>query len=322
MNINTIPELCYTETMEQSILPALAQLRESGTFERVPGQPIYYELYRPAAPGGWIAISHGFTESTYKYSELIWYFLQSGYAVAMVDHRGHGRSYRGVEPTWLTHVDHFSDYAEDFAFFLRRTVMPAAGELPVYLMGHSMGGAVAALTLIRHPDIGVKKLVLSSPMIAPQTAGIPKIITRGITRAFILTGHEKDCLFNQSAFTEAEDFENSCATSYPRYNWYMNVQRTHSEYQNSAATYRWLEESVMVTKTLLKQTNCDKLTLPVLLIQAGRDNMVESSAQNRFIAQVPNGRMAQFPTAKHEIFRSEDAIVKEFTETILNFIES
>lgn len=323
MNINVIPELCYAATMEQSILPALAERRESAVFERVNGQPIYYELYRPAEYRGWIAISHGFVESGYKYAELIWYFTQNGYAVAIPDHRGHGRSYRGVEQTWLTHVDRFSDYAEDYACFLKRIVIPAAGEKPVYLLGHSMGGAIAALTLMRHPHLGIKKLVLSSPMIAPQTAGIPKGITYAITRAFILTGHEKACLFNQQIFTGEEDFDSRwcCATSYARYCWYLNVQRDHEEFQNNAATYRWLEESILVTRTLMKQSNCDKLKLPVLLLQAGRDTMVENRVQNQFVQRLPDCRLVQFPTAKHEIFRSEDGVVKEFTEAILTFVE-
>lgn len=323
MNITLLPEENYSDVMNQQVLPALAEICESDTFERIPGQPIYYELYRPAGYKAWIAISHGFVESGYKYAELIWYFTQNGYAVAIPDHRGHGRSYRGVEEKWLTHVDSFSDYAEDYACFLRRVVAPAAGEKPVYLMGHSMGGAIAALTLMRHPNLPVKKLVLSSPMIAPQTRGVPKLLTYGITRFFILTGREKECLFNQQIFTGRENFDSDwcCATSYARYCWYLDVQREHEEFQNNAATYRWLEESLLVSRTLLKQSNCDKLKLPVLLLQAGQDTMVENGAQNQFVQKLPDCRLVQFPTAKHEIFRSENKIVGEFVESVLDFLK-
>lgn len=323
MKITPIEEQRYGEVMNQTVLPQLETLREEGTFERVPGQPIYYALYRPSNVARWLVISHGFVESGIKYAELIWYFTRQGYGVAILDHRGHGKSYRPVEVPWITHVDRFYDYAEDFACFLKRIVMPAAAALPVYLLGHSMGGAIAALTLMRHPHLRIHKLVLSSPMIAPKTQGLPRGLSYGLTRFFILTGREKCPIFTQKPFSGVDEFHDPlcCATSYSRYCWYLDFQRNHEEYQNTAPSYRWAEEALLVTRTLLKPANCQKLRLPVLLLQAGRDQMVENGAQNRFAQRLPDCRVLQFPTAKHEIFRSENRVVQEFVESIGNFLE-
>ncbi|MCD8188776.1 MAG: alpha/beta hydrolase [Clostridiales bacterium] len=300
----------------------LEKVKTTGTFARNPGETIYYELYRQPETKGWVAISHGFEEATVKYAEVIWYFLQAGYSVAICDHRGHGNSFRQVPELWLTHVDKFTDYCEDYRYFLVEVVLPQTESLPVYLLGHSMGGAIAALTLELYPELSVKKLVLSSPMIAPQTQGVPFGVALFLARFFIAIGKGKDCLFNQRVFTGEEDFDGvwGCATSYTRYCWYLQVQREHEQYQNNAATYCWLRESLLVTKKLTKPERCANLRLPVLLLQAGQDTMVKNEAQDRFIAQLPNGRKAVFPTARHEIFRSEDATVGRFMEEILTFL--
>ncbi|MCD7821259.1 MAG: alpha/beta hydrolase [Clostridiales bacterium] len=302
----------------------LAKVKTTGTFARNPGETIYYELYEQAGAKGWVAISHGFEEATVKYAEVIWYFLQAGYNVAICDHRGHGNSFRQVPELWLTHVDKFTDYCEDYRYFLQEVVLPQTAGLPCYLLGHSMGGAIAALTLELFPELPVEKLVLSSPMIAPKTQRVPFGVALFLARFFIAIGKGKDCLFNQRVFTGEEDFDGdwACATSYARYCWYLQVQREHEQYQNNAATYCWLRESLLVTKKLMQPERCANLRLPVLLLQAGQDTMVKNEAQDKFLAQLPNVRKVAFPTARHEIFRSEDATVGRFMEEILNFLEN
>ena len=49
MNVKLIPEESYREAMEQTVLPYLAEHRTSGTFERIPGEFIWYELYNADA---------------------------------------------------------------------------------------------------------------------------------------------------------------------------------------------------------------------------------------------------------------------------------
>lgn len=321
MKTAVLPEKNYPAEMAQ-VEEKLDALRSTGTFARKTGETIYYELYRVPEAKGWIAISHGFTENTVKYAEVIWYFVQEGYSVAICDHRGHGRSFRSVEENWLTHVDKFDDYSDDYAYFIREVIAPELNGLPLFLMGHSMGGAIAAHVAERFPELPLKKLILCSPMIAPQTAGVPKWMTVGITQFYILTGRGKTKLFNQSIFDGVEDFlRDSCATSEARYRWFLSVQKRSPLYQNSAATYYWLKESVLQTKRLLKKENAAKIKMPVLLLQAGLDVMVENSKQDELIAKVPNGRKVVFPKAKHEIFRSDDETVEKFMNTILNFIE-
>jgi 3-oxoadipate enol-lactonase len=67
---------------------------------------------------------------------------QAGYRVLAVDHRGHGRGLRPLEPFRLV------DCAADAAGVLR-----ALGCGPATVVGYSMGGAIAQLVARDHPDV-------------------------------------------------------------------------------------------------------------------------------------------------------------------------
>lgn len=322
MKTPVLSEQKFQSEMER-IRPLLNELCTSGTFERVKGQPIYYELYRKPENHAWVAISHGFTENIVKYSEVIWYFVQEGYNVAMADHRGHGRSYRDVSEPWLTNVNRFDDYTDDFAFFLTQVVEPVRKGLPLFLMSHSMGGAVAAHLLQQYPDLPIQKAVLGCPMICPSTNGIPTWVTMLIARTFIAIGKGKECVFVHHPYTPKSDFGEPwcCASSHDRHEWYRQLQEKEPLLRNCSATYNWLRESLIQSKKVLKDANCAKISVPVLLIQGGRDVTVQNSAEDAFIAKVPGGRKVVFPDALHEIFRGSDAQVEKYIDTITGFFE-
>lgn len=74
----------------------------------------------------------------------------AGYRVLAIDHRGHGRGMRQLEPFRL------ADCAADAAAALRQL-----GVAPAIVVGYSMGGSIAQLVARDHPDV-VSGLVLSA----------------------------------------------------------------------------------------------------------------------------------------------------------------
>ena len=112
-----ITEENYAHIMQTDVEPALSAQREEGFFSARDGLRIHYEMYvSPTATGG-VVISHGFTESAEKFREMAWRMLQQGWNVFVIDHRGHGRSDRQIMPEYLTHVENFADYVDDFETF-------------------------------------------------------------------------------------------------------------------------------------------------------------------------------------------------------------
>ena len=99
-----------------------------------------------------------------------------------------------MDETWLTHVDHFSDYVRDLEAFMDRVVLPRAKNLPLCLYAHSMGGAVGSMMLQRHPKM-FARAVLTAPMIAPSSAPFPSWAGAAIARFMCAIGKTREMAF-------------------------------------------------------------------------------------------------------------------------------
>ena len=105
-----------------------------------------------------VLISHGYGEHIGRYEWVADQFVRNGAVVYAVDHMGHGKS--GGERVLITD---FEDVVSD----LHRLDEVARGEypgLPVVLLGHSMGGLIAARYAQAYGDT-LAAVVLSSPVI-------------------------------------------------------------------------------------------------------------------------------------------------------------
>ncbi len=314
--MNYIRESEYRVTMTEKVLPFLFSVRTDGEMNSFDGRPLHWVSFRCPDPVRSVVMLHGFTESTEKYSEMIWYFLNSGSNVLIFDQRGHGKSYRHVEDMTLTHVNHFDDYVTDFEYFVRDVV---PHDLPLRLFSHSMGGAVAGLYLEKNPDV-FPKAVFSSPMIAPARGGIPLGIAKFICRSAILLGKAEKRLFLSSPYPGKESFENACDTSEERFSFYEAIKRKTPYLQNYSPTYRWTLESLNVTARLLRKGEPEKIKSEVLLINAGLDDVVLAPEQEAFISRISCGRLRTFENAKHEIFYSSDDVLFPYVDEILSFL--
>ena len=96
-------------------------------------------------------ISHGFSEFAEKYNEVIYYFLQHGCSVYILEHRGHGYSEREVSDDQKVYIRDFEDYIKDLDCFMKK--MNYRMERHRILFAHSMGGAVAARYIEEHPKV-------------------------------------------------------------------------------------------------------------------------------------------------------------------------
>lgn len=108
---------------------------------------ISYRYWLPStAPKAVLVISHGLAEHGERYMNLVDYFVPGGYAVYSLDHRGHGLS-EGVRG----YVERFSDFTSDLDSFIS-IVRGNHPDIKVYLVGHSVGGTIAAAYAARYQD--------------------------------------------------------------------------------------------------------------------------------------------------------------------------
>ncbi|WP_432705589.1 lysophospholipase [Actinoallomurus iriomotensis] len=118
----------------------------------------------PAGSPRWVALlAHGYGEHIGRYEYVADTLLRHGAVVYGPDHLGHGKS--GGERVL---VHDFEEIVADL-----HTVEEHARErhpgLPVVLIGHSMGGMIAARYAQHHGD-GLAALVLSGPVLGPWGA--------------------------------------------------------------------------------------------------------------------------------------------------------
>ncbi|MDO4299511.1 MAG: alpha/beta fold hydrolase [Lachnospiraceae bacterium] len=317
-----IKEENYFREMQETVLPYLEAHKTTGTCHITsgpdPAARIYYEAYRRSNPRGTVVISHGFSESIQKYKEMIYYFLNAGYQVFLADHRGHGYSMRETDKTYLVHTSYFHDYVRDLHTFFTTVVRPDAGKAPCFLLGHSMGGAIAAAYLETYPD-DFDKAVLTAPMLRIRTGRIPEPVAFLVACFMKWTGRGDRPVLGQPCTLDGENFSSSSSLSEARFQRYLRLRRSDSRLQTSAASYNWLYTAIPATHRITFPERCRRIRVPVLLFLAGQDKLVKPYGIRLFAHQVKDIRLCRVNAGKHELYSMRTEELEKYYGRILRF---
>jgi alpha-beta hydrolase superfamily lysophospholipase len=142
--------------------------QEVASFEAADGTKLWRRRWtRTGAQRGVLVIQHGLRDHSENYDRLARRAVSAGFSVWAADLRGHARSAGPrVRPTpWR-------DYIDDFDRLLAIVRAAEPGQ-PIFVMGHSMGGTIAALTVIDRRPANVAGLILSAPALH---LGIPPLV--------------------------------------------------------------------------------------------------------------------------------------------------
>jgi acylglycerol lipase len=139
----------------------------SGSFGGVLGRRIFWRSWTPddAAARAVIVLVHGLGEHSGRYDHVVARLVAEGYAVNAVDHRGHGRS-DGPR----AFIEDMDDVVADVDTLVDRAVAAQPG-VPVFMLGHSMGGLIALRYALAHQE-RLAGLILSAPL--AQLDSVPK----------------------------------------------------------------------------------------------------------------------------------------------------
>jgi alpha-beta hydrolase superfamily lysophospholipase len=127
-----------------------------GTFSGKGNVQIAYRGWAADKPKGVVVVVHGLGEHSGRYTHLTDALSGKKISIFALDNRGHGNSQgeRG-------HIDSFLDFIFDLKIFINM-VREAHPDLPIILLGHSMGGAIACRYALTYQN-DIKGLVLSAP---------------------------------------------------------------------------------------------------------------------------------------------------------------
>lgn len=285
----------------------------------------------------YIILVPGRTEGYLKYKELAYDLDQQGFDCIIIDHRGQGLSQRLLTNQFKGYVGKFDHYAQDLHQLLSQ-VLPEKHPKQCqssFMLAHSMGGLIALRYLQNHKH-NVRSLVLSSPMIAVNSGNTPLWLAKFLvacgsklntwltngTRLHEGDSSEKDAwyFFDQQDHEDTLFADNVLMHSPERFQHFQNLYQTRPELQLGGVTFHWLKQALQANKDVFQ--DLDKIKVPVLMMQAGKEKLVSNEAQNNFCQQLHNinatccinGKPMVISGAYHELFFEID----EYRNTAIN----
>jgi acylglycerol lipase len=120
------------------------------------GYELYYQVWKPEMQcKAILQIAHGYAGHSGRYMNIVNKLVPEGYVVYANDHYGHGKSDgdRGYVPNF----QYFIDDEHEINHMIREK---EDGELPLFMLGHSMGAIIAGIYTIEHQET-LKGFVLS-----------------------------------------------------------------------------------------------------------------------------------------------------------------
>ena len=241
----------------------------------------------PAPEGsarGTVLIVHGLGEHVGRYDAVAQRLRAWGWAVRGHDHQGHGRSdgARG-----RLHTD--NGLLQDLDTVIDATrAHPLRGQGPLVLLGHSMGGLLAARAVATRLR-PVQALVLSSPALGVRTNAVQKLLLATLPRwlPHLTVGNRLDAQW------VARDPDAVRA--------YLADPLVHDRI--SARLGAWIDSEGPPTVAAAAEWQT-----PTLLLYAGQDKLVDPAASDAFARQAPAGcvQAHRFEPMYHEVFNDPE----------------
>ncbi|WP_445489679.1 alpha/beta fold hydrolase [Niallia sp. 03133] len=245
-----------------------------------------------------IVIVHGAMEHHRRYGWLIEMFRLSGFHVVMGDLPGQGmttRSSRG-------HIDSFDDYTIEIKDWIQAAYQ---FQLPVFLMGHSLGG-LASIRLLQQEKLKLAGLILSSPCFGlinnpNRMLNLLSVLLNKLIPTFRMkTGLTIELATRNESVREIDCNDTLYITK---------------------VSVRWYRELVGAIKLAFTEVNKTQ-DLPLLLMQGGGDLVVDKKMVKNWFNMVPlsEKRYKEWPKCYHEIFNEPER--EEVYEYAKDFIIS
>jgi alpha-beta hydrolase superfamily lysophospholipase len=257
-----------------------------GSYAGSDGRSLFYRFQVPARPAGVVLLLHGYAEHSGRYEWVMERLAEAGLAVYAPDHRGFGRSAR---PRVLADLESLEAVIRDIASLaaVSRQLLPGA---PLFLLGHSMGGMLALLFALRHPE-GLSGLVATgagveipeyiSPLLLRVSGLLSRLLPRLPAQPFAFREVSRDPQVIQAIEQD------------PLY--YKGKMRARTGYQQLLG----IREVC---------SGLSRLRLPLLLLHGGEDRTVSPRASEQVFqaAASADKTLKIFPGLRHEILNEPE----------------
>jgi alpha-beta hydrolase superfamily lysophospholipase len=270
---------------------------EQGQYQGTAGLSIFWQAWLPEPAHTVFLLAHGLGEHSGRYTHVADSFSGKGYAVFALDHRGHGKSAgkRG-------HVEKFADYIADLDLLRHRAAEQFSGK-KIFLLGHSLGGLIAAHYALAHPD-ELSGLLTSSAAFKVKIEANPVKLALGRFFSKHLPG-----------LTMGNELDPNYVSRDPAVvKAYLADPLVHDR-----VSARWFTEFVAAIAEV--QARAPELRMPLLVMQSGDDKLVAPEGAREFFDKAGSAdkTLKLWPGFFHEMFNEpEKAEVMNFTSEWLD----
>ena len=313
----------YLTAMNTTVKDFREQNVTRGTYRAPDGTELNYYYAIPEDAEGIVVMVHGMCEFYGKYHEYSYYLYEAGFGFFFMEQRSHG--YSGGKLTGKNYdiidIDDFDTYVEDLHGFIDNVVIKADFDknLPLLLLAHSMGGAVGALFLEKYPGY-FKGAVFSSPMFRIKGLNMSTAAVYAL-KAYATATHQMQSPGpGQQHFIKNPDISTGSEQSVVRSE-YIQWQRLADEhYQTGGGSYSFGIASILATKKLI--AGADKIKIPVTVLTAGDDHLINPEGYYKFSKKVPQAVFHEYIDSRHEIFNSDDRSRRLYFRKVLMVLDN
>ena len=261
--------------------------RREATFVGAHGDSIYYQVWQPEGRArALILVVHGAAEHGGRYRRFAEHFVELGYALAALDHVGHGHS--DGTPGF---VPRFSDYVDSLDIFQKQLAAEFEG-IPQVLLGHSLGGLISSHYLL-HNQQSFAGCILSGPAIKTELE--PPFWQFWLIRFFSLVAPKMGALQLDAGGVSRDPQEVEA---------YLNDPLV---YTGKLSARMVLELFGAMEKI---QARAAEIELPLLMLHGGADQLA-SPEGSRFLNDTVSSQdktLNIYPDLYHEIFNEPERL--------------
>lgn len=273
-----------------------------GYFEGVGRLRLHYRTWEADEPHAGIMLVHGLFEHSRRYEEFGEYMAGCRFSTFAMDMRGHG-----VSEGRRGHARRFDILLQDLDRFRREVQGLLPVDLPLFLLGHSLGGLVA-LRYLEEYEAPLAGAVVTSPWLG-TAAPVPRWQT-------VLAGVLDRVLpafpfpFHIDPTTLTHDEERAAD--------YRDDALIHS-----TITPRLFAETSAASELALRRGQ--RISVPLLFILAGDDQLVDTERSRAFAESLASERVTVdvLPGMYHEVLqeRGRGSVLGEAREWITDHLE-
>jgi alpha-beta hydrolase superfamily lysophospholipase len=268
------------------------------SYEGSGGRSLFYRFQVPARSAGAVLVLHGYAEHSGRYEWVMEGLVQAGLAAYAPDHRGFGRSAR---PGALADLESLEATIGDIAG-LAAIARRAVPEAPLFLLGHSMGGMLALLFALRHPE-GLAGVVTSGAGVE-----VPEYISPLLVRISGLMSRLLPLL-------PAQPFDYKASSRDPKV--IQSMDEDPLFYKGKLRARCGYQQLLGIREV---SANLARLRLPLLLLHGGEDRIIAPKTSERILNAVssPDKTLKTWPGLWHKLL--EEPEKQEVMAVILDWL--